>query len=85
MSFVNRKGELICPLIFNDLLDFKNGKAAVSLNDKWGFIDTTGRLIIPIEFDRIYFGGFLGRYARVRRGDTHGYIDEKGNFVWIDK
>jgi WG containing repeat len=33
--------------------DFSEGLAAVSIHEKWGYIDPTGKVVIPLKFDQI--------------------------------
>jgi len=53
--------------------------AAVKKNGKWGFIDNTGREVLPFEWDgALSFGMHL---AAVKTGDKWGYINQSGNIV----
>ena len=57
---------------------FREGLASVEVAPrKYGFIDTTGRLVIPARFDE---GGFFAESLAVV-GINHklGYIDRSGN------
>lgn len=36
-------------LEFDEIDTFSEGLAAVKKDDKWGFIDKTGRVVVPIE------------------------------------
>jgi hypothetical protein len=49
----------------------KDGKA--------GYIDSSGNVIIPYNFDEV--SGFSDGLAAVRTGELWGYIDESGKFV----
>ena len=44
-GYVNNKGELIVPLIYDEAMAFREGKAAVRSGDKWGFLDSTGKIV----------------------------------------
>ena len=56
--------------------DYSEGLAAVKdANDKWGYIDKTGRLVIPCQWKDA--GWFIEGQALVR--------DANGNWVEIDK
>ena len=54
------------------------------VDGKAGFIDTTGRVVIPLSFDFARFGqvGFDHGLALVYLGDRFGYINDKGKYVW---
>jgi hypothetical protein len=45
----------------------------------WGFIDTTGKLVIEMKFDVV--SQFSESLARVRQNGKWGFIDKKGEFV----
>lgn len=58
---------------FND-----NGLVSAREGEKWGFIDVTGKTIIPFKFDKISGMGFNKDYCAVMIGEKWGYIDRKG-------
>jgi hypothetical protein len=47
--------------------------------DSWGYIDVTGKVVIPFGFERA--GIFSGGLARVRKDGKWGYIDKTGKYV----
>lgn len=51
----------------------------VEQNNKWGYIDNTGRLIVPFKFD--YAADFSEGLAAVSIKGKTGYIDKTGKFV----
>ena len=48
-------------------------------NDKFGFIDRQGEVVIPIEYDCAM--SFSEGYACVFKGEHCGYIDKENNLV----
>jgi len=69
---------------YDECEDFYNGMALVMKKYdegvyKYGYIDKTGKLFIPVEFD--YIGEFENGLAKARKGDITGYIDKTGKFV----
>ncbi len=48
-------------------------------SDHWGFIDTSGNLIIEADFDDV--GAFTEGLAAISKGGKWGYIDRDGNVV----
>ena len=67
--------------------DFSDGYAAVANeNDKHGFIDKTGKLVIPFLFDHNLDGtylyeGFSEGLAAVCKDGKFGYINQEGSFI----
>lgn len=51
----------------------------ITENDKIGFIDSTGRVVIPPQFRSA--GDFSEGLASVRLSGTYGYIDATGTFI----
>ncbi|HMX00902.1 MAG TPA: WG repeat-containing protein [Cyclobacteriaceae bacterium] len=48
-GFINQDGELVVPLIYDNVNSFSDGLAMVELNEKRGFIDTEGNVVIGID------------------------------------
>ena len=58
---------------------FGAGLAGVKLNDKWGFIDKTGKVRIPIKYESK--NCFDEGLASVAINGKWGFIDVKHNLV----
>lgn len=58
---------------------FSDGLARVRLNKKWGFIDTTGAVIIPIRYNEVE--NFSDGIARVRIGQRWGLLEKTGREI----
>lgn len=52
---------------------FVNGRARVLLKDKIGMIDTTGKVIVPREYEEL--GAYREGFFPARKKDKWGYID----------
>jgi hypothetical protein len=46
-GFINNEGKLVIEAKFDFALNFKEGMALIMLNDKCGFIDVEGNIVIP--------------------------------------
>ena len=77
-SFVNLEGKIISRQ-FQDACEFQGELAAVCNREKWGFIDTSGALVIPHQFDSVHF--FYEGYCVVEKDDLYGVINPKGEWV----
>lgn len=64
---------------YNCLWDFKDGFAAVENGEKWGFIDTEGKEIIPCSYDMV--SSFNEELAAVCKNNKWGYVNTKGKLV----
>jgi hypothetical protein len=47
---------------------------------KRGFLDETGRVVIPIQF--LGVKSFRGGLAQIETDNGIGYIDRDGNYIW---
>src|SRR5690606_36693569 len=92
-GFVNRKGEIIVPLKYNDTGDFSEGMAKVGMalkdelysynfhgfSGRYGFVDKTGKEVIPLIYDDAT--NFSDGKAKVFINQKYGLIDKTGAFV----
>ena len=59
---------------------FHEGLAAVQRNDQWGFVDTTGKEVVPPKYDNVEF--FHEGLALVKLKKKFGFIDQQGHEYW---
>ena len=83
-GYLDYSGQLALDLTdttYNDLGTFSEGLAWVvdDATGKCGYIDKTGQLVIPLEYDAAY--PFSDGMAVVRQGDKWGAIDRNNNVV----
>ena len=64
-GFVNPKGEIVIPCMYDDVKKFYCGRAAVfeAETGKWGFINRENKLIVPFIYD------FVSNFGYDRDGD----------------
>lgn len=62
-----------------DIYYFSEGMGAISYNGKFGFIDSTGKVIVAPVYDNV--GAFSQGLAPVRHLDRWGYVDKTGKEV----
>ena len=81
-GYIDKKGRLVIPCIYDNVKDFSEGLARVSEKDwKFGFIDKKGNTIIPFTLGE-HTGSFSEGLASVRPDEDYtGYINKKGEFV----
>jgi beta-lactamase regulating signal transducer with metallopeptidase domain len=71
--------EMVIKPQFDQADRFFNGYAAVKLNGKWGYIDTTGNWTIRPSFD--HAAEFREDLAVVKIGEKFGFIDKTGRIM----
>jgi WG containing repeat len=54
--------------------------AGVKVQGKWGFVDTSGQMVVAPQFDEC--GGFTNGLVEVKVGKKFGYIDKTGKYIW---
>ena len=95
-GFVNKYFQFVIEPQFDWAYEFAEGRAEVTLNHKSGFIDTSGKIAVPLKYDMVW--PFHDGLARVRNdieagtwmtmeGERpnyryqYGFIDRSGNEV----
>jgi hypothetical protein len=83
VDYIDRLGRVRLTVAFRTASQFHEELASAydGRSDLWGFIDRTGSLVISCQFDRV--GDFNGGLCEVDIGNKMGYIDKKGNWVWM--
>jgi hypothetical protein len=85
--FVDSKGNRISMANVYQAEDFSEGLAIAQQEKggKSGFIDTTGKYVIPPKFDAAPYddrlSSFSNGYAAVKTGEQVGYINRNGDFA----
>ena len=79
-GFINKKGEMVIkPFTFRHSYFFE-GLACVLINEQFGYIDKTGKIVIEPQFD-CSAANFSEGLARVKIDGKYGYVDKKGAIV----
>lgn len=72
-GFVSSSGQFIIKPIYQYVMPFNEGFAAVCVNWKWGFIDMNGKIVVPIKFKNAK--SFLNGIAFVQNWDENRWIE----------
>jgi hypothetical protein len=95
-GFVNKYFQFAIEPQFDWAYEFSEGRAEVTINHKSGFIDASGKIVVPLKYDMVW--GFHDGLARVRNDieagkvmtvegeqakyrHQYGFIDHEGNEV----
>ena len=65
-------------IYYKECDDFSEGLAVVKLNEKYGFIDKTGREVIPFKYD--YIMDLKDGLVAVQLNGKWNYINKRGNW-----
>lgn len=79
-GFIDTKGDwVIQPILPSFVPSFSEGLTRIEINNKYGFIDKQGNLIIKAQFDNAF--GFENGLASVNIEGKWGFINKQGNIV----
>ena len=82
---VNMTGTIVVDAYWDNAAEiYEEGYLAVCKNDKMGFIDVYGNIVIPIVFDMPYFidmCNFSNGLAMIKTGELYGYINHNGEII----
>lgn len=79
-GFINKYGNIIIDLKYEEAGDFYQGLASACLNDKWGLIDENENLVIPFEYDEKWF--VVKEDSIIAQKDCkYGVIDYSNNII----
>ena len=88
--FITLKGETLTTSINGfklidgfgtDVNGFSHGLAPVKMGEKWGFINSTGKVVIDTKYDKV--DAFEDDYTIVLSGTNHVILDTKGTETLI--
>ena len=77
-KLIDKKGKEIVTAQYphEDIARCREGLIAIKKNDKWGFIDKTGKQITPCVYDEVK--EFSDGYVVVQRDGIYGYLNKDG-------
>ncbi len=78
-GFINVRGEVVIPLLFDRVGDFHCGLSRVRVGDAWGFINSTGKMVIKPRFR--WVSDFADGIAQVWYEGKISYIDTSGRVI----
>ena len=80
-GFMNTNLEVEIPCVFDNVLSFSEGLAAVEINEKFGFIDRSGKLVIAANYEVGYFPRFSEGLVWVKFNGKYGAINKEGAVI----
>ncbi len=79
-ALMKHDGTFLTEFIFDDMQLYAAELFGAKQNGKWGYIDQTGKVVIPFQFDRTA-GIFSDKPVPQQKDGKFGYINKKGETV----
>ena len=76
-GYINPKGEVAIPLIYDHADTFSGGVVSVKKNGKWGYIDQTGKVVVPLVYEDMAIHSEIIVATIGRTKDIFGMTGEK--------
>ncbi|MCW3105419.1 MAG: hypothetical protein JWO09_3859 [Bacteroidetes bacterium] len=80
-GFINAAGKEVIPFIYDAAWSFSDGLCQVSQAGHWGYIDTTGKVVIPLEYEYFATFGFSDGLIGAKKNGKWGFIDRSGKLM----
>jgi hypothetical protein len=78
---MEEEGKVIVPSIYDYGYNFRGGLAAVKKDEKWGYVNKEGEVVIDFIFDSAHLFDPSTGYAMAEIDDEMVYIDYEGNII----
>ncbi|MDF3821612.1 WG repeat-containing protein [Leptospira sp. 96542] len=75
-SYIDKKGNFLGDLVFDEAYIFRNGFAIIKDDGKYGVIDTKGKFVIPKKYDAL--SELYNGWASFKREEHQGLVNSKG-------
>ncbi|KAF5029099.1 WG containing repeat protein [anaerobic digester metagenome] len=79
-GYINQKGKEVIPCKYKHLgYEIHNNRVFYQENNKYGFLDTTGKVVVAPVYDRVF--DFIIDVTAVQKGEKWALINDKGKLV----
>jgi len=84
-GFIDQAGNIVVPPAYDEAYGFHRDRAAVRKGRMWGFINSRGEELIPLEFDSVtsFYENDEDAIEAVQKG-VKGLLDRMGNFHTLE-
>lgn len=79
LGFIDKKGEILIPFVYDNTEKFEAGLAKVSRAGKWGYIDKSGQIKIALKYN--YISNFKNGYAWLNENGFWGVANKAGQIT----
>jgi hypothetical protein len=78
-GIVSQDGQVIIPFDYQQVGNYREGRAPVKQNNRWGLAGAGGKLYVPVVYDLI--GEVRDGRARAKHKGKYGFFDQQGCLV----
>ena len=79
-GYITPKGQILISPIYENVLGFSDGIAAIKQNGKWGFIDINGVIVVPCKYDEVE-ASFENGEGKLVKDDKIFVFDKSGSQI----
>jgi hypothetical protein len=79
-ALLNNQGKLLTDFVFDEIQIYQDDFYGAKKGEKWGYIDLTGKTVIPFEYDNTQ-GFFNEDILPLSKNGKFGYINKKGQSI----
>ncbi|TKC05860.1 WG repeat-containing protein [Pedobacter frigoris] len=72
---INKKGEIVIPLVYDDAYDFEGDYAIIKQNEKYGLITADGKIKLPAKYENLSPIGSPGSFYSAKLNGKFGVIN----------
>ncbi|UIR54474.1 WG repeat-containing protein [Sphingobacterium sp. SRCM116780] len=74
-GYINKKGKIVIPLLYDDAYDFEGGYAVIKQNEKYGLIFADGKIKLPAKYENLSPIGSPGSFYCAKLKGKFGVIN----------
>jgi hypothetical protein len=78
-GIVSRDGRVVVPLNYQQIGNYREGRAPVKQNNRWGLVGQGGQLIIPVSYDMV--AEVRENRVRTKHKGKYGFFDSHGRLI----
>lgn len=79
-GYLNTRGEIKIPAVYDDYSNFRNGLATVKKNGFWGVINAQNQVIVPFEYQDVSINDWQNT-IHLKKDNKYGFADSSGKII----
>ena len=77
-GYINTLGQEIVPAQYDYVPEYLDGMTCCRIGDRYGALDGTGRLVIPVKYEKYFYFTSNSGWAATKLHDRYGFIHRDG-------